>query len=258
MGILVSQSRYLAMRMCTFCFDFIVVDFHAPHAKNLDTCKQWWQHCVQQVMLLQKSHQGLDFTFLTDSNARPPSPDYVSVGAHGAHKWSASTSYFADFIKKCQVWLPAMFAEFNSPQVLPGSYYWSQEEIPVLIDHIMLHGDVRPVHETYDTIYVDNKKQALDHLLVTMSLLFARKHSNKACPRSRAPYNRAHVSCPSGMARMSQFLQQIPCVQFEAEPSTHLFLVQQYLRDAASLAYPAQVDFVKKKTGAFSYYDSCT
>ena len=55
------------------------------------------------------------------------------------------------------------------------------------------------------------------------------------------------VPCPSGMARMSQFFQQIQCVPFEVEPSTHLFLVQQYLRDAASLAYPAQHDFIKKQ-----------
>ena len=117
----------------------------------------------------------------------------------------------------------------------------------MLIDHIMIYGQVRPIHDSYCTYYVDNKKQALDHLLVAISLLFFRKHSNKACPRSRAPYNRAHVSCPSGMARMSQFLQQFPCVPFEVEPSTHLFLAQQYLREAACLAYPAQTETIKNK-----------
>ena len=80
-----------------------------------------------------------------------------------------------------------------------------------------------------------------------MSLLFACKQSNKACPRSRAPYNRAHVSCPSGMARMSQLLNQFPCVPFEVEPSTHLFLAKQYLREAACLAYPPQTETIKKQ-----------
>ena len=46
---------------------------------------------------------------------------------------------------------------------------------------------------------------------------------------------------------MSQLSQQIPSVPFEVEPSTHLYLVQQYLRDAASFSYPAQTEFVKKQ-----------
>ena len=79
-----------------------------------------------------------------------------------------------------------------------------------------------------------------------MSLLFERKSSNKACSRSRASCNRANVSCPSGIARMSRFLEQFPSVPLNLEPSTHLPLAQQPVRDAAALAFSAQKDFVKK------------
>ena len=37
------------------------------------------------------------------------------------------------------------------------------------------------------------------------------------------------------------------CLNFEVEPSTHLFLVQQYLREAACLAYPAQTVTIKRQ-----------
>ena len=63
MGILVSQSRYLAMRVSTFCLDFIAIAFHAPHAKHMDECKAWWHQCINQTLLLQRSHPCLDCFF---------------------------------------------------------------------------------------------------------------------------------------------------------------------------------------------------
>ena len=108
----------------------------------------------------------------------------------------------------------------------------------------MFSGSIQPVHETYDAIYLDNKKNALDHLMVTLTVEIPRKTSSKACARSRASYNRAAVSCPQGIARITHALEQILCLAFNLEPSTHLNLVQQYFREAAALAFPVQQSLV--------------
>ena len=78
-GILISETRYRAVRITPPHVDFLFIAFHAPRSSDMDKCTKWWHHCISQTLQVKQSHPDLSILFLIGSIARPPTHDGFSL-----------------------------------------------------------------------------------------------------------------------------------------------------------------------------------
>ena len=139
-----------------------------------------------------------------------------------------------------EAWLPATFPEYSGPKAMPGTYFFDSHAAPVAIDHILIHGDVIVVPSSCCNHYIDNRKNALDHVSAGCGVVFKHTMQTPIHNRRRAGYDRESTSDIKKQQHFRQLMQRIPKVGYRVEPTSHVHLAQAHTRWAPQLAFPVE------------------
>eukprot|EP00973_Karenia_brevis_P041317 5718390-Karenia_brevis.AAC.1 len=119
-----------------------------------------------------------------------------------------------------------------------GTYYWNKDVEPVRIDYVLLSSQWQVMPNTAKTYQIELGAKSLDHLATGLSASCPVKASSSARRRRRVSYNRALVRNLECQQHFAQLVNNSPVISADVEPTTHVHILENWLRNAASTAFP--------------------
>ena len=222
---------------------FGCASLHGPHAGCKEPLCQWWRETARLCTL---HVPRIPLLSLMDSNLASPNcsllrdKGLVSQSLFLNPKQESFDGSFRDWLCVCEQTAFGSFEEYRKFDGLfcNRSYVTRCRGRPEIIDHIMGRGFVCK-HGTYRTVYDHvHLNEGDDHFPIECIVTWSSPASSNSIRRRRLPYDRSKIGTPEADACFCQCLALCPDVPYQVEPTSHAWIIQKCILNAAMIAYP--------------------
>ena len=225
-----------------------IVNAHAHHSKDLDKADKWWDEFCE--IWKRKIHPDIATIVLMDANATPDTHATSGVGDYNTRPYTNKSNQcgpkLASFLKMTKYNAPLTFEHLADSSLRQGSFLAAKSDTPILIDCIALSSDVVPQNGSAGQPIWDTMAKAHGHFPLKILVRMACKPSRQASRRRMATYARCNVGKTAQDKKFQELIVAIPPIPEFVEPTSHYFMLAEWIRTAAESAYPQRPSKPKK------------
>ena len=229
--VVVSEPRLLIAKVQSVGLQCTIVSAHAPHSLD-DGVVNWWKH-VLDVLMLYAAPDPL--ILCIDANI--PVPDFVSshIGGIGSATEHKNFHLFERVLSKCRLFIPSTFPAYSGGECKAT---FVARGCATVNDYIAV-SEFSHVERGCAVVFgdFDSARSSDDHLPVAITVTMPAPQKHGVSKRRVVEYDRHKVVDPICMQRFSALLQLCPAVPFHIDATSHVHVVNEYIRDSAACAF---------------------